>query len=435
MALSDSNTFVLPSQGASIAVSRSQFNNSLKAVLTNFYSDAIPDSDNLVEGGSSLTSTAYDGMIYRASDTGMVYVSDSAITVASGRTNRPVGGNFTRYGIAWRQQGSLAAAAANIADFDVGEAFAIVKDTGGSSNNSLWLRVATTGTFNSDWVNLRTPQSDTVSTGIIKDQAITGPKLNASMTAIPTTVMEHTSAVTVTPRIVVSSFANNQTVATSAAIELKTATVSNDVALGFNNGAKNAALKMIPGNTGDTDRGLGVYTTEDALAPIRANLVVQSTITGSTSETAAPLIPAGVVLAWAGSSAPSGWLECAGSAISRTTYAALYAICGTAFGSGDGSTTFNLPDIRGRAIYGTSSTVARAATSTAIGASFNAAAYNTAAGGTHTHTPTTTNVTSTTDKDASPAVAVMTSIATASDHVHSVTTNHPGISLMYIIKT
>lgn len=422
MALSDSNTFVLPSQGASIAVSRSQFNNSLKAVLSNFYSDAIPDSENLVEGGSSLSVTEYDGMFYRSSDTGVVYISDSAITVASGRTNRPIGGNFTRYGIAWRQQGSLAAAAANISDFDVGEAFAIVKDTEGSSNNSVWLRVATTGTFASDWINLRTPQSDTVATGLIQDQAITGPKLNASMTAIPTTVMEHTSAVTVTPRIVVSSFANNQTIATSAAIELKTATVTNDVALGFNNGTKNASLKMIPGNTGDTDRGLGVYTTADALAPIRANLVVQSTIMGSTSETAAPLIPAGIIVAWGGSSAPAGWLECNGQ--STSGYTALAAIVGA-----------TVPDIRGRAIYGTSTAIARLATSTAIGASFNTSAYNTASAGGHTHSLTTSPTNSTTDKDVSSSINAVTAIAAASGHVHSITTNYPGISLMYIIKT
>jgi microcystin-dependent protein len=56
----------------------------------------------------------------------------------------------------------------------------------------------------------------------------------------------------------------------------------------------------------------------------------------------------GLVLPYAGSSAPSGWLLCQGQAISRTTYAALYALCGTTYGVGDGSTTFNIPDLRGR---------------------------------------------------------------------------------------
>jgi len=422
MALTDANTYVLPSQGASIAVSRSQFNNSLRALLQNFYSGATPDTDNLVAEGSAMSATAYDGMWYRDSDTGMFYVSDSAITVASGRTNRPVGGNFTRYGVAWRQQGSLAAAAANIATFDVGEAFVVVKDSGGSSNNRMYLRVATTGTFNSDFVDVGLPFPGRVGTTELTDGAVTGPKLNATMNAPSTR--------TLTPRLLINTLANNQTAYDSAAIELKTNTVTNDVALGFNNSTKQATIKMIPGNTGDTDRGLGVYTTDAALAPIRANLVVQSTIFGSTSETAAPLIPAGVVVAWAGSSAPSGWLECSGAAISRTAYSALFAICSTNYGVGDGSSTFNLPDARGRAIYGTSTSVSLGATSTAIGSSFQ---NSTASGGPTSHSITTSTTNSTTDKDVTNSITVVTGFSDHEAHTHTVT--HPGISMKYIIKT
>lgn len=57
-------------------------------------------------------------------------------------------------------------------------------------------------------------------------------------------------------------------------------------------------------------------------------------------------IPSGTVLPYAGSSAPTGYLLADGSAVSRTTYADLYAIVGTTYGSGDGSTTFNVPDLR-----------------------------------------------------------------------------------------
>ena len=55
----------------------------------------------------------------------------------------------------------------------------------------------------------------------------------------------------------------------------------------------------------------------------------------------------GTVKAWGGSTAPSGWLFCDGSQISRTTYAALFAVIGTTYGSGDGTTTFNLPNFGG----------------------------------------------------------------------------------------
>lgn len=60
------------------------------------------------------------------------------------------------------------------------------------------------------------------------------------------------------------------------------------------------------------------------------------------------IVPIGVVLPYAGASAPTGFLLCDGSAVSRTTYSALFAIISTTFGVGDGSTTFNLPDMRSR---------------------------------------------------------------------------------------
>lgn len=62
--------------------------------------------------------------------------------------------------------------------------------------------------------------------------------------------------------------------------------------------------------------------------------------------------PLGAVLPYAGGSAPSGWGLCDGSAVSRTTYAELFALIGTTFGAGDGSTTFNLPDLRSQFIAG-----------------------------------------------------------------------------------
>lgn len=67
------------------------------------------------------------------------------------------------------------------------------------------------------------------------------------------------------------------------------------------------------------------------------------------------LVPTGTVLAFAGSSAPSGFLLCDGRDVSRTTYATLFSVIGTTYGSGDGSTTFNLPDMRGRVAVGVDS--------------------------------------------------------------------------------
>lgn len=63
-------------------------------------------------------------------------------------------------------------------------------------------------------------------------------------------------------------------------------------------------------------------------------------------------LPAGTMIDFAGGTIPAGWLECAGQAISRTTYAALFLAIGTTHGAGDGSTTFNVPDARGRVVFG-----------------------------------------------------------------------------------
>ena len=66
----------------------------------------------------------------------------------------------------------------------------------------------------------------------------------------------------------------------------------------------------------------------------------------------AALAAIGVVLPFAGSAAPTGYLFCYGQAISRTTYSGLFGVIGTAYGNGDGSTTFNVPDLRGRVAVG-----------------------------------------------------------------------------------
>lgn len=65
-------------------------------------------------------------------------------------------------------------------------------------------------------------------------------------------------------------------------------------------------------------------------------------------------VPVGVVQAFAGNTLPDGWLACDGSAVSRTTYADLYAVIGDTYGAGDGNTTFNLPNLVDKFIEGSS---------------------------------------------------------------------------------
>lgn len=82
--------------------------------------------------------------------------------------------------------------------------------------------------------------------------------------------------------------------------------------------------------------------------------VVQATGAGMPVvwEQAQELMPSGSIIYLARNTAPTGWLKANGAAISRTTYASLFSAIGTTFGAGDGSTTFNLPDLRGEFIRG-----------------------------------------------------------------------------------
>ena len=92
--------------------------------------------------------------------------------------------------------------------------------------------------------------------------------------------------------------------------------------------------------------------------PLRINGLTSGSITLSAPDTGpdvsmtmtseSMILPSGIVIPFAGSSAPNGWLLCAGQNVSRTTFANLFSVIGTSYGAGDGSTTFALPDLRGR---------------------------------------------------------------------------------------
>jgi microcystin-dependent protein len=80
--------------------------------------------------------------------------------------------------------------------------------------------------------------------------------------------------------------------------------------------------------------------------------MLQTNGSGALSFTTVQGVPTGSVFCMAVVSIPSGYLECNGDAVSRSTYSALFAVIGTAYGSGNGSSTFNLPDLRGEFVRG-----------------------------------------------------------------------------------
>lgn len=95
--------------------------------------------------------------------------------------------------------------------------------------------------------------------------------------------------------------------------------------------------------------------------------------------------PIGVMQAYGGAAAPTNWLLCDGTAVSRTTYAKLFTALSTAYGVGNGTTTFNLPDLRGRVPMGVDGAAARVTAASTNGANADTLG---GVGGAETHTLT-----------------------------------------------
>lgn len=131
-----------------------------------------------------------------------------------------------------------------------------------------------------------------------------------------------------------------------------------------------------------------VQAVNDIVSSRNAASGIPSLGTDSQVPTSQGGMPTGAVIPFAGSSSPTGWLLCGGQAVSRVTYAALFSAIGTVYGVGDGSTTFNLPDLRGRVVAGEDDMGGTAANRlTTAGSGINGVALG-AAGGAETHTLT-----------------------------------------------
>lgn len=120
-----------------------------------------------------------------------------------------------------------------------------------------------------------------------------------------------------------------------------------------------------------------------------------------------PLIPVGGLMPYAGATSPEGWLLCDGAAINRTTYANLFAVLGTTYGSGNGTTTFNVPDMRSRMPIGAGA--GTGLTSRALAATGGAESVVIASGNLPTHTHSIAH-----------DHANVTSEPQSVDHVHSI---------------
>lgn len=117
-------------------------------------------------------------------------------------------------------------------------------------------------------------------------------------------------------------------------------TISGDVSVS-NTGAANISS----GAVGTDELAANAVTT----GKINDGAVTQAKLAANLANV---LIPVGSIFPFAGNAAPTGYLLCDGTAVSRTEYADLFSICGTSYGAGNGTSTFNLPDLKGRVLVG-----------------------------------------------------------------------------------
>jgi microcystin-dependent protein len=170
-------------------------------------------------------------------------------------------------------------------------------------------------------------------------------------------------------------------------------------------------------------------------------------------------IPTATIVPWSSASVPSGFLECNGTAVSRSTYAALFAIIGTTYGAGDGSTTFNTPDLQDNTPVGKSNNKALGSTGGAntvtstgnVAGSTANATLSEAQLASHSHnipgtgSPVNSNIGNQARTATGPATtANSTNTGSGSGHSHNMSATFSGdatsvlqpyLTLIYIIKT
>jgi len=285
--------------------------------------------------------------------------------------------------------------------------------------------VALTNTF--DQWRLVTNQLAVIANDILGDGLLTYRNLTANV---------------VTANVVTISTINVEPTIIAAFARANAANVAFDVAnAGFNKANTAASIGSAAFDKANTANVVGSGAFDKANS---ANVVAVSAFNAANTGT-----PAGVIMPYAGSSEPSGWLFCSGNAISRTTYSGLFSAIGTTYGPGDNSTTFNLPDLRGRVIAGRDDMGGTAALRvTNSGSNANSSIAGTtlgANGGTQTHILTTAQLPTfsmrSTTATSSPAHSDSVPLAVADDVNVTIGENYPHLNMQptiilnYIIKT
>jgi len=402
MALVDSNTYIEPTAGTSLNAARSQFNNSLRSLLTNFQSSSAPDTVNITASGSGIT--VPDGTLYRHANSNVtaLYISDSTNV-----KDAPVSGNFTRVGIGNRVENGIASMMSNVTHYEIGELVATVSaDVALASNARLYLNKSNNNT-DADFIDVGIPPNDSVVNTMIAISGVTVDRVNFT-------------------GVTSGSFDGVNDWEANTTLKLSAESGNTSLGLGTLNNGNVALVHRTDAAAVSALNGLHVLKTPGNYANVAVASLAVNSIENDSDSTPAILIPAGSIIGWGASSPPTGWLSCDGSAISRTTYASLFAAIGTSFGSGDGSTTFNIPNYEDKLVMGAGS---NNAVGDSVGSFRAAGAATTDSTAASISAPTATFATSAKDSSQSTAVTSVT----ASGHTHTITI--PNTTIRMIIKT
>jgi microcystin-dependent protein len=168
--------------------------------------------------------------------------------------------------------------------------------------------------------------------------------------------------------------------------------------------------------------------------PLTSNDLQDGIVTSAKLDSAVATISTGTIISYSNGTLPTGYLDCDGSAVSRTTYADLFAVVSTTYGVGDGSSTFNLPDLQNNHPIGVSGTKALG---TKAGSTSTTLAETNLA--THTHTIYKTNYTAAqvnigAVQGRQLAYQTTSSVANAGSGT-AIDTFPPYIALKFMIKT
>ena len=424
MALSDSNTYIEPTAGTTLSTARLQQNQNYRSLLTNFSSDGPPVGTNLTVSGNPLTVSGtgsdVDGMLYHRSNANGSILYISSKTFQKGAI---AGTNFTRRGI-FRNEENVGALKSNAITYELGEIVSVANNSS-TANARLYLAAANSaGT--AKFIDVGIPPTNGSITNVMIGLGTGGQGSGVTADRMNVTSVFNTGSGSTNVTLALQSHFNH---GGSGA----TATNGANVTLGFNtqNSAANAAIVFYGAGTGatvGTKAGLRVVDkTQANLAPFAANVLMQSTVgNGVGNNDVAPLVPVGSIMLWPETTAPDGWAIADGTAKSRTQFAGLFALIATDYGSGDGSTTFNLPDFKDRVALGKGANNAVAAAQSRMRASSKLITDS----GSALLTVATTSVAQSA-KDSS-TVTVATGV-TAGGHTHTATV--PSLTVNYIIKT